>query len=124
MLDKYLLVVVFHVAVIAPLLMFVGFTRAATPEWLYNVLFGMGILVFLYHGYKAFMRLLAYSPVIWVNLIHVLIVAPLLLWIGYHAKTTGRPAYDMLLMTAFAAFGFHLYKLVVISQTFIKPRES
>ncbi len=123
MLDKYLLVVVFHVAVLAPFLMYVGFARAATPEWIYSLLFGLGLLVLLYHGYKAVGRFFAKSPVIWINLIHVLLVAPLLIWIGYHAKRTGRPAYDMLLMTAFAAFGFHLYKLVVISQTFIKADE-
>jgi hypothetical protein len=119
MMDGYLLLVVFHVAVIAPTLMFVGFSRAATPDWLYNVLFGVGLLVFAYHGYKAVTRLVARSPVVWVNLIHTLIVAPLLIWIGFHGKKTGRPAYDMLLMTAFAVAGFHLYKAVVISQTFL-----
>jgi hypothetical protein len=123
MLDKYLLVVVFHVIVIAPLLLFVGFSRAATPDWVYSLLFGMGILVGVYHGYKAVVRLMTSSPVVWVNLIHVLFVAPMLLWIGYQGKKTGRPAYDMLLMLAFAVFGFHLYKLVVISQTFIKADE-
>lgn len=124
MLDKYFLVVVFHVAVVAPVLMWVGFNRAATPDWLYSVLFGFGILVAAYHGYKAIVRLIARSPVVWVNLIHVLLVAPLLIWVGYNAKKTGRPAYDMLLMIAFAAFGFHLYKLIVISQTFTRPLEA
>jgi hypothetical protein len=123
MLDKYFLVVIFHVAVVAPVLLWVGFNRAATPDWLYHVLFGFGILVAVYHGYKAIMRLIAKSPVVWVNLIHALLVAPLLIWIGYHAKKTERPAYDMLLMIAFAAFGFHLYKLIVISQTFTRPLE-
>lgn len=123
MLDKYLLIVVFHVAIIAPVLMYVGFSRAATPDWLYNVLFGTGLLVLVYHGYKAMARLFSSSPALWVNLIHVLFVAPMLIWIGYHGKKTGRPAYDMLLMLAFAVFGFHLYKLVVISQTFIKADE-
>ncbi len=123
MVDKYFLVVVFHVAVVVPVLLWVGFNRAATPEWLYNVLFGVGLLVLAYHGFKAVARWFAKSPVIWVNLIHVGIVAPLLLWIGYQGKKTGRPAYDMLLMTAFAAMGFHLYKLVVISQTFVRPLE-
>ncbi len=119
MVDAYLMLIVFHVAVIAPTLMFVGFSRAATPDWLYNVLLGVGILVFVYHGYKAVTRLVARSPIVWVNLIHALLVAPLLIWIGFHGKKTGRPAYDMLLMTAFAVFGFHLYRGVVVSQTFL-----
>ena len=121
--DKYTLVVLFHIFVIAPTFFWVAFSRAATPEWMYNVLFGVAILVAFYHGYKAVGRLAAGSPVVWVNLIHVLVVAPLLLWIGYHGKKTERPAYDLLLMTAFAVFGFHLYKLIVISQTYLKPLE-
>ena len=123
MLDKYFLVVLFHVVLFAPSLMYVGFMRAATPEWVYNVLFGVGLLVLVYHGMKAVVRFAAASPIIWVNLIHVLLVAPLLIWIGFHGKKTQRPAYDMLLMAAFAVFGFHLYKLIVISQTFIGAQE-
>jgi hypothetical protein len=120
MIDKYGLVILFHLVVVAPLFLFVGFQRAATPDWLYHVLFAMGLLVGLYHGYKAVGRLFAKSPVVWVNLIHVLFVAPLLLWIGYFAKKTGRPAYDMLLMVGFAALGFHLHKFMVITQTFME----
>ena len=121
--DSYFLVAIFHVAVIVPLLLWVGFNRAATPEWLYSVLFGLGILVLVYHSYKSIARLIAASPVVWINLIHVFLIAPLLLWIGYYAKRTERPAYDMLLITAFGAFGYHLYKLVIISQTFVKAHE-
>ena len=121
--DSYFLVAIFHVAVIVPLLLWVGFNRAATPEWLYSTLFGLGILVLVYHSYKAIARLIAASPVVWINLIHVFLIAPLLLWIGYYAKRTERPAYDMLLIAAFGAFGYHLYKLVVISQTFVKTQE-
>jgi hypothetical protein len=29
----------------------------------------------------------------------------------------------MLLITAFGAFGYHLYKMVVVSQTFVKSTE-
>ena len=121
--DPYLLIGVLHVVLIVPFLLWVGFNRAATPGWVYPVLVGLGLLVFLYHGYKAVGRYFAKSPFTWVNIIHVLFVAPLLIWIGYYEKKTERPAYDMLLLVAFGAFGFHLYKLVVISQTFIKSPE-
>ena len=123
MIDRYLLIVVFHVIFVAPLLLWVGFNRAATPEWIYNLLFGLGILVLVYHGYKAVGRWFAGSPDLWINLVHVAIVAPLLLWIGYHAKKSERPAYDMLLLIAFGAFGYHLYKLIIMSQTFVKSSE-
>lgn len=121
--DPYLLIGVLHVALIVPLLLWVGFNRAATPDWAYPVLFGFGLLVLIYHAYKGVGRFFAKSPVFWVNAIHVLFIAPLLLWVGYHAKKTERPAYDMLLLVAFGAFGYHLYKLVVVSQTFVKAAE-
>ena len=121
--DTYLLIGILHVVVIVPFLLWVGFNRAATPDWVYHVLFGTGMLIILYHGFKAIGRYFAKSPVLWVNLLHVFLVAPLLLWIGYHEKKTERPAYDMLLIAAFGAFGYHLYKLIVVSQTFIKSPE-
>ena len=121
--DTLLLIGLLHLAIIVPFLLYVGFKRAATPEWMYSILFGTGILIMVYHGYKAAIRIMAASPVVWVNLIHVLLIGPLLLWIGYYAKRTERPAYDMLLISAFGALGYHLYKLVVISQTFLTPRE-
>lgn len=124
MIDTYFLVAIFHVIVVAPALIYVGIQRAATPDWMYTVLIAFGILVLLYHGFKSIGRVMAKSPWAWVNLLHALVVAPLFLWVGYYGKRTGRPAYDMLLLTAFAAFGFHLYRLIVMSQTFVKPGEA
>jgi hypothetical protein len=121
--DFFLLIVILHVFLIVPFLLWVGFNRAATPDWVYPVIFGFGLLVLIYHAYKAVGRFFAKSPVFWVNAIHVLFIAPLLLWVGYNAKKTERPAYDMLLLVAFGAFGFHLYKLVVVTQTFVKGSE-
>lgn len=121
--DIYLLIGVLHVAAIVPFLLWVGFSRAATPEWVYPVLVGLGLIVMLYHGFKAVGRYFAKSPVLWINLIHVFFVAPLLIWIGYYEKKTERPAYDMLLLVSFGALGYHLYKLVVVSQTFVKAPE-
>ena len=121
--DAFFLIVVLHVVVIVPFLLWVGFNRAATPEWAYNVLFGTGILILVYHAYKALPRIMVGSMDAWKNLIHVLIAAPLFLWIGYNGKKTERPAYDMLLVAAFGAFGFHLYKLIVLSQTFVRSHE-
>jgi hypothetical protein len=121
--DAFFLIVLSHVIVIVPFLLWIGFNRAATPEWMYSVLFGTGIILLIYHGYLGIVRLIAGSPAAWRNLIHVLIVVPLFLWIGYYAKRTERPAYDMLLVAAFGALGFHLYKLIVISQTFVTNKE-
>jgi len=120
MIDHHLLLSLFHIAVVVPFFLYIGFQRAATPEMIYNILFGTGLLVLVVHGSKAIVRLVAKSPGAWINLIHVFIVAPLMLYIGYNGKKTQRPAYEMLLMAGFAALGYHLKTLIISSQTFLK----
>ena len=118
--DIHLLLAVFHIFFVVPLLLYVGFERAATPEWLYTILFGLGVILLVYQGSKAVLRYLARSSSAWINIFHVLIMAPLLLWIGYHGKKTERPAYELLLIAGFGALGYHLKNLIVITQTFVK----
>ena len=118
--DAHLILALFHIALVVPLFLYVGFQRAASPEWIYNLLFGLGLFVLAYHGVKAGIRLMSKSMGAWINLIHVLIVAPLMIYIGYNGKKTGRPAYEMLLMVAFAALGYHLTSIIVLTQTFMK----
>jgi len=121
--DKHLLLALFHIVLVVPLFLYIGFQRAATPEWVYNLVFGLGLVLLAYHGVKAAIKLMSHTMGAWVNLIHALILAPLLLYIGYNGKKTQRPAYEMLLMVAFAALGYHLKSLIVATQTFIKDDE-
>jgi hypothetical protein len=118
--DKHLLLALFHIVLVTPLFFYIGFQRAATPEWVYNLIFGLGLVILAYHGSMAGIRLMTQTMGAWVNLIHAVLLAPLLLYIGYYGKKTQRPAYEMLLMVAFAALGYHLKSLIVATQTFIK----
>jgi hypothetical protein len=118
--DKHLLLALFHIVLVTPLFLYIGFQRAATPEWVYNLIFGLGLLLLVYHGAMAGIRLMTQAMGAWVNLIHAVLLAPLLLYIGYNGKNTQRPAYEMLLMVGFAALGYHLKSLIVATQTFIK----
>lgn len=56
-------------------------------------------------------RLQLKSGLAWINAIHVLFVGPLLFYIGYKNKDTPRSAFELLLLLAFAAGGYHLYEL-------------
>ena len=118
--DKHLLLALFHIVLVTPLFFYIGFQRAATPEWVYNLTFGLGLVILAYHGSMSVIRLMTQTMGAWVNLIHAVLLAPLLLYIGYNGKKTQRPAYEMLLMVAFAALGYHLKSLIVATQTFIK----
>lgn len=103
---------VFHLLIVVPLFLAIGFMRSATPNWLYLLILSLGIIIFLYHLYKFIIRLKLHSTYAWVNAIHVLAVAPLLVYIGYNKKETPRFAYELLLMLAFAAGGYHMYSLI------------
>ena len=50
--DPHLLIAVFHLALVVPFFLFVGFQRAATPDWAYTTLFALGVLLLAYHGFK------------------------------------------------------------------------
>jgi len=39
------------------------------------------------------------------------------LWIGYYKKETSRQAFEMLLLLAFSALGYHLYSLMLEIKT-------
>lgn len=114
--DTHFILSTFHIVFVVPLLLWIGFHRADTPQWIYMSVFAIGLVILLYHGVKLFFRLQARSSYAWVNAIHVALVAPLLLYIGYHQKDTPRQAYEMLLMLTFAALGYHLFSLVRILQ--------
>lgn len=105
----------FHIFLVVPFFVWVGLWRASLPIPVYWVLLALGIILVLYHGYKAFSRLVKGSNYAWVNLVHALWVGPLLIYIGANKKDTPRPAYELLLLTAFGALGYHIYELATYS---------
>jgi hypothetical protein len=110
--DSHLMLALVHLLFVVPLFLFVGVMRSSTPLWLYQSLLVIGLVIFVYHGYKLVVRLQTRSNYAWINAIHLLIIAPLLVYIGYYQKETQRSAYELLLMLGFAAGGYHLYSLV------------
>jgi hypothetical protein len=83
----------------------------------FNGLIVLAIVIFSYHLYRAYTKWLSQSSGLWINLIHIGLVAPLLFWIGYYKKDTTRPAFEMLLLLAFAALGYNLKSLIVETNT-------
>lgn len=110
--DTHFWLAIIHILFVVPLFLYIGFVRANTPQWLYLALFAIGAIILVYHGLRLIVRLKNRSGYSWVNALHVAIVAPLLLFIGYHKKDTPRYAYELLLMLGFAAGGYHTFSLV------------
>ena len=85
-LDNHFWLSIIHLILIVPLFLYVGFKRADTPNWLYVALLTIGCVIFVYHGFKLGIRLKNKSSGAWINAIHIAIIAPLLMYIGYHKK--------------------------------------
>jgi hypothetical protein len=110
--NTSIIVHLLHITIISGLFFYVGLKRNTIPAIMYPVLVGVGFIILGYHMYKLYLKLSAkHNP--WVNLIHILVVAPLLLFIGWNRETTPRYAYELLLLLGFASFGYHGYYILV-----------
>jgi 4-hydroxybenzoate polyprenyltransferase len=110
--NPRILVPLFHIAFVVPLFLFVAYQRAATPAPMYWIFLILAAIIFIYHAYKAVMRLQEGSPYAWVNVFHVVVVAPLLAYIGLRERATPRAAYEILTILAFGTLGYHISNAV------------
>jgi hypothetical protein len=80
------------------------------PILFYPFLLGLGLCIIPYQIYKAYQYFKkGINP--WFCMIHIFLVGPLLIWIGYKREKTPSYAFDLLLMLGFAAIGYHTYCL-------------
>jgi hypothetical protein len=107
---KELLVHLFHILIVGSLFLYVGVTRTSIPMFMYSVLITLGSVIILYHSFKFYKKVIAGTNP-WVNYIHILLVGPLLIYIGLNREKTQRRYFELLLMLAFAAIGYHGYYL-------------
>ena len=100
----------FHILFVGSLFLYVGIQRTAISSTMDPILFGLGLFVIVYHSYKVY-NYMKLGKGYWVNLIHILLVGPLLVYIGYNREKTARLYFELLIMLAFAAIGYHGYYL-------------
>jgi len=104
------LVHIFHIIIVGGLFLYVGIKRENTNSYLFPFLLFLGLVIILYHSYKTYIRLNS-GKSYWVNLIHIFIIGPLLIYIGYNKDKTSRKYFEILLMLGFASIGYHAYYL-------------
>ena len=109
--DSHTIVHLFHILIVGGLFLYVGIKRDAISKPLFLVLLILGFIVILYHMYKAYKHIIKKES-IWISLIHILLVGPLLIYIGYNGKNTSRKFFELLLMLGFASIGYHFYYLL------------
>jgi hypothetical protein len=107
-----ILVHIFHILIVGTLFLYVGIKRDKISSYMYPILLGLGIIIIFYHIYKAYNYINLDKPY-WVNIIHILLVGPLLVYIGYNKEYTKRKYFEMLLMLGFASIGYHGYYLFI-----------
>jgi len=100
----------FHILIVGSLFLYVGITRNKIPSLMYPILLGLGVIIIFYHCFKVY-NYIKLGKSYWVNLIHVFIVGPLLVYIGYNRENTARLYFEILLMLGFASIGYHGYYL-------------
>ena len=107
---SHALVHLFHILIVGGLFLYVGINRDKIYKPLFTVLLFLGFVIIFYHLYKIY-GYLSDKKSIWVNLIHVFIIGPLVIYIGYNGEKTTRKFFEILLMLGFASIGYHLYYL-------------
>jgi hypothetical protein len=106
MVDAHTIVSWAHVLVLAPLLYII-----AETDWISATATAvLGIFITLYHAYKVYVKAMAGSSY-WVNLIHVLVIGPLVTAKGV-LNPAPRYVNELILMTAAAGLGYHAYYLI------------
>jgi len=96
-----------HILVFSTFLGYIGIEQTKMPKFLYTVILSIGALVIVYHIYKSIFKKDA-----WINYVHILIVGPLLVYIGLYKEETPRKIFELILMMAFASLGYHSYYMI------------
>jgi len=95
-----------HVLGTGPLFLYVGLSRETIPDAVFNALGVLGLVLIGYHSYLAYTKLKDNKSA-WVNWIHIFLIAPLLLIVGYLKKDASRRYFEMFLLLGFAAIGYN-----------------
>ena len=109
--DAHMILSLFHLVFVVPLFLFVGYQRSDTPRWVYASLLSIGLVVLLYHSIRLVQRY-GRSPLAWVHVLHVVLVAPVLCLLGFWGRDAPRWLYEVILLLGFGAGGYHLFHLV------------
>jgi len=111
--DSHGQLAMLHTLILAPVLIYVGMEKTNVPDKVLYAVGGLGAVIFLYHGFKAYTKIMdGKAGGAWVNYIHMFVLAPLLIVIGMYRKETSRKFFEMLLMVGLGGFGYHLLNLL------------
>jgi hypothetical protein len=101
-----------HIIIIGSLLLYVGIKGKNMPAFMYPTLLVIGILILVAHGYSVITKYGQKNSGLWVNLFHIIIVAPIILSIGIKGVQSPYYLFQFMIMLGFAAIGYHGYFMI------------
>lgn len=104
--KRLVIVHFFHIIFVGSLFLYLGLKKNGCPAWVYPALIFLGAGIIIAHGSKLFTN--PYSIISW---FHIIIVAPLVIFIGYNKPSKDSVAYILILLEGFMAIGYHSYAL-------------
>ena len=106
MVSEMVIVHLFHIIFVGGLFLYLGVRKNAAPSWMYPALVFLGASIIIAHGLKLLKN--RYSLISW---FHVLIVAPLVIYIGLTGPHAPQLAYQFIIAAGVLAIGDHAYWL-------------
>ena len=100
----------FHILFVGGLFLYVGINSIKIPAFIFPFLKYLGILIIIYHCYKAYLKI-SIDKSAWINYIHIFLFGPLLIIIGLNGVETSRKYFELLIMAGMASIGYHGYYL-------------
>ena len=95
----------FHIFLVAPLFAYIGYNKQSTPQTVFTMLTFIGAFIILYHAYR-------YYYTSWsINLMHVVIIGPLLLYFGLKGSSLPDPAFNVFYVASAIILIWHSYLL-------------
>ena len=105
--NRSLIVHLFHIIFVGGLFLYLGVRQNEAPSWLYPALMVLGVAIIIAHGLKLIKN--RYSLISW---FHVLIVAPLVIYIGRTGPHAPQLAYRFITAAGILAIADHAYWLL------------
>ena len=116
MLSRDSIINLLHILVIVPLLFCLYFYKNSLTSTMCNTIIVIALLGMGYHLYRLVKNSELDKMQEWrmtINLIHIFLVFPLLIYIGVKCKEAKRYYYELLLILIFAALGYNLYNFIM-----------
>ncbi len=110
MVSPWQLLAIAHMIIIGPLLVALGFEGRRLPQAAFPAIAVIGVAIGFYHGYRYLSS--GFRPI---NLFHLLVVAPVITYIGIRGRRNAGFAFNIAAMLGFAAIGYNGMNLALHS---------